>query len=61
MTADRAAANARAHGWVERSRSFELGWLWRTAPVAQLLGSIATPQGSTTVIYEYRGPEVSGD
>ncbi len=46
-----------AYGWVETSRSFELGLLWRLGPLARLLSLASGPSGPSgrlKVAYEFR-------
>jgi len=53
--ADKAAAIASGYGWVDRSRSFAPGFLWRWPPTGRLLTGLTSPHGRFTIEFEYRG------
>jgi hypothetical protein len=54
--ADAAVRAFTRYGWVEMSRSFQVGFLWRRPQLAQLLwlATAQKPAGRMTVVYEYR-------
>ncbi len=58
--ADRAAAIAARHGWIEASRAFKPGPRWPWLALMPLLGLSDKPSGRLTVVFAYRPEPTAG-